>query len=121
MIDGCAAPDSLIVEVTEEHARAPRRGHREAQGASRARHGYAGDDVGAGYSGLEPAATLRPTYLKLDRAWSAGSTDPGRVALMHSLADYARATEGLLVAEGVETAAELAHVPRKAQASCRAS
>ncbi len=69
------------------------------------------DDVGAGYSGLSQLATLRPDYLKLDRVLVRGiDSDPGRTALMHALADYARDTGGLLVAEGVETSEELARV-----------
>ena len=65
---------------------------------------FAVDDVGAGYSGLSQLATLRPTYVKLDRALVRGlDRDPARVALVRALADYARGTGGLLVAEGVET------------------
>ena len=109
---GCATPERLIVEVTEDTLVR----HGEAIDSTLAglrERGvrFAVDDVGAGYSGLSQLAALRPTYLKLDRVLVRGiDQDPGRMALMRSLADYANATEGLLVAEGVETPAELDHV-----------
>ena len=112
IIDGCATPDQLIVEVTEDTLVRHGEAIDETLRSLRERGvRFAVDDVGAGYSGLSQLAALRPTYLKLDRALVRGiDQDPSRMALMRSLADYARATEGLLVAEGVETAAELAHV-----------
>jgi EAL domain-containing protein (putative c-di-GMP-specific phosphodiesterase class I) len=112
IFDGCATPERLIVEVTEDTLVR----HGEAIDSTLAglrERGvrFAVDDVGAGYSGLSQLAVLRPTYLKLDRALVRGvDQDPRRMALMRSLADYANATDGLLVAEGVETAEELAHV-----------
>ena len=64
--------------------------------------------MGAGYSGLRQIATLRPTYLKLDRSLIAGiDTDTERGALVAAMLGYARQTGGHLVAEGVETEAEL--------------
>ncbi len=49
--------------------------------------------------------------MKLDRGLVRGlDREPARVALVRALADYARGTGGLLVAEGVETVEELAHV-----------
>jgi EAL domain len=69
---------------------------------------FAVDDVGAGYSGLSQLATLRPTYLKLDRGLvSEIAREPARVELVRALSVYARGTGGMLVAEGVETAEEL--------------
>jgi diguanylate cyclase (GGDEF)-like protein len=69
---------------------------------------FAVDDMGAGYSGLRQIATLRPTYLKLDRSLIAGiDTDTERGALVAAMLGYAQQTGGHLVAEGVETAAEL--------------
>jgi len=69
------------------------------------------DDIGAGYSGLGQLAALRPAYLKLDRGLVRGiDTDAARSGLVRMLVDYAHSTGGLLVAEGVETAAELSEV-----------
>jgi EAL domain-containing protein (putative c-di-GMP-specific phosphodiesterase class I) len=99
----------LIVEVTEEAlvqrdesliaALAPLL----ARGAQ-----FAVDDMGAGYSGLRQITALHPSYLKLDRSLVRGiDTDPDRAALLRALVGYAEHTGAHLVAEGVETAAEL--------------
>ncbi len=65
--------------------------------------------MGAGYSGLRQMTTVRPTYMKLDRSLIRGiDADPDRGALISALLGYARQTGGHLIAEGVETEAELA-------------
>ncbi|MEA2213471.1 MAG: hypothetical protein QOF83_3419 [Solirubrobacteraceae bacterium] len=70
---------------------------------------FAVDDMGAGYSGLRQMTTVRPSYMKLDRSLIRGiDSDPDRGALITALLGYARQTGGHIVAEGVETAAELA-------------
>jgi EAL domain-containing protein (putative c-di-GMP-specific phosphodiesterase class I) len=69
---------------------------------------FAVDDVGAGYSGLRQLTTVRPSYLKLDRSLiRAIDEDPDRGALVSAMLGYARQTVSQLVAEGVETEAEL--------------
>jgi diguanylate cyclase (GGDEF)-like protein len=69
---------------------------------------FAVDDMGAGYSGLRQITTLRPSYLKLDRSLISGiDADPDQGALVTAMLGYARETKGHLVAEGVETEAEL--------------
>ena len=70
---------------------------------------FAVDDMGAGYSGLRQIISLRPTYLKLDRRLVQGiDADPERAAMVAAMLGYAQSTGGYLVAEGVETAEELA-------------
>lgn len=72
---------------------------------------FAVDDVGAGYAGLSRLAVLHPTYVKLDRGLVRGiDSDPARMALVRALAEYARDTDAMVVAEGVETRKELARV-----------
>jgi EAL domain-containing protein (putative c-di-GMP-specific phosphodiesterase class I) len=67
------------------------------------------DDAGSGYSGLQQLATLRPQVVKLDRALvSDADTDPVRVALAEMLGEFAGRIDAWLLAEGIETAAELA-------------
>ena len=110
--DAQADLSRLIVEVTEEtlvrHGSAVE--HMVAELRERGTL-VAVDDIGAGYSGLGQLAALRPAYLKLDRGLVRDiDTDPARGSLVRMLVDYARSTGGLLVAEGVETAAELAEV-----------
>ncbi|HEX3690654.1 MAG TPA: bifunctional diguanylate cyclase/phosphodiesterase [Solirubrobacteraceae bacterium] len=69
---------------------------------------FAVDDMGSGYSGLRQITTVRPTYLKLDRSLISGiDADPDRGALVSAMLSYVRQTGGHLIAEGVETEAEL--------------
>jgi EAL domain-containing protein (putative c-di-GMP-specific phosphodiesterase class I) len=99
----------LIVEVTEE-ALVQRDASLEAALAPLLARGarFAVDDMGAGYSGLRQITALHPSYLKLDRSLVRGiETDPDRTALVRALAGYAQHSGAHLVAEGVETAAEL--------------
>src|SRR5215213_7467766 len=67
------------------------------------------DDAGSGYSGLQQLAVLRPQVVKLDRALvSDADADPVRVALAEMLGEFAGRIDAWLLAEGLETAAELA-------------
>ncbi len=114
---GDSLPDELaglIIEITEEtlvhsdmqllHAIEPLR----ARGAR-----LAVDDMGAGYSGLRQITTVLPSYLKLDRSLIAGiDSDSDRAALVGALVGYSKQVGCLLVAEGVETEAELQAVRR---------
>src|SRR3954467_8593487 len=71
------------------------------------------DDAGSGYSGLQQLAALRPQGVKLDRALvSDADTDPVRVALAEMLGEFAGRIDAWLLAEGVETQAELAAFAR---------
>jgi len=109
MLDYVNDLSGLIIEVTEdalvegeERIRATTE-PLQARGAE-----IAVDDMGAGYSGLGQIMALRPRYLKLDRSLVTGIDGDGdRAALIGALADYARRVDGLLVAEGMETASEL--------------
>lgn len=66
------------------------------------------DDVGAGQATMRHVVALRPAYLKLDRTLVRGvDHDPAHGALIDALAGYAQRVGALIVAEGVETAAEL--------------
>ncbi|TKJ23412.1 EAL domain-containing protein [Blastococcus sp. CCUG 61487] len=67
------------------------------------------DDAGSGYSGLQQMAALRPQLVKLDRALVADAdADPVRMALAEMVGEFAGRIDAWLLAEGVETAAELA-------------
>jgi diguanylate cyclase (GGDEF)-like protein len=71
------------------------------------------DDMGAGYSGLRQVTTVHPTYLKLDCSMIRDiDHDSDRGALVSALSGYAAQTGGYVVAEGVETAAELETLER---------
>lgn len=66
------------------------------------------DDTGSGYAGFSHILRLTPDVIKLDRILITGiHQDPVRQALAGGLVDVASATGADLVAEGVETRAEL--------------
>ncbi|HZP27723.1 MAG TPA: EAL domain-containing response regulator [Acidimicrobiia bacterium] len=66
------------------------------------------DDAGAGYASLRHILTLRPDFIKLDRDWvEAIDADAARQALVAGLQHFARSLGARLVAEGIETEAEL--------------
>jgi EAL domain-containing protein (putative c-di-GMP-specific phosphodiesterase class I) len=67
------------------------------------------DDTGAGHSSLRHVMQLRPDYVKLDRSLIQGlNSDPAKRALVSSMVALVRELGSSLVAEGVETAEELA-------------
>ncbi|HVM21322.1 MAG TPA: EAL domain-containing protein [Egibacteraceae bacterium] len=66
------------------------------------------DDAGAGYACLTHVLWLQPAFIKLDRGWVSGiDGDPARQALVAGLESFATRTGSTLIAEGVETEAEL--------------
>jgi EAL domain-containing protein (putative c-di-GMP-specific phosphodiesterase class I) len=66
------------------------------------------DDTGAGFAGLSHILKLAPDLIKLDRMLTSGiDTDPARQALAGALVNFAARTRAKIVAEGVETTAEL--------------
>ncbi len=66
------------------------------------------DDTGAGFASLAHILKLDPDLIKLDRALTSGiDTDPVRRALAAALVNFASQTRADIIAEGVETAAEL--------------
>ncbi len=114
---GDSLPDDLaglIIEITEEtlvHSDMDLLNAIEPLRARGAR--LAVDDMGAGYSGLRQITTVLPSYLKLDRSLVSGiDTDNDRAALVRALAGYSKQVGSLLVAEGVETDAELQAIRR---------
>lgn len=99
----------LVLELTEHHdicdhdalwaalARVRERGVRIAI-----------DDAGSGYAGLERILRLAPEILKLDRALVNGIAEhPGRQAMCEAMVGFTRRMGATLVAEGVETDADL--------------
>jgi len=65
------------------------------------------DDVGAGYAGLSSFTALQPEIAKLDMSLVRGiDTDPVKRTLVASMARLCKDLGILVVAEGIETAAE---------------
>lgn len=67
------------------------------------------DDAGAGYASMQHILRLRPDIVKLDRSIIADSNlDPARRALIAAMCNFGASLGVTVVAEGVETGAELA-------------
>ncbi len=66
------------------------------------------DDTGAGFSSLSHIVNLAPDLIKLDRRFTTGiDVDPVRRALAQALVSFAQETGAKVIAEGIETTAEL--------------
>ncbi|BBK37893.1 hypothetical protein STAQ_29710 [Allostella sp. ATCC 35155] len=71
------------------------------------------DDAGAGYSGLQHLVRIAPDVIKMDMSLTRGiDRDPARRALASAMIFYGRETGSILLAEGIETEAELAMLRR---------
>ena len=103
-------PHRLIVEVTERH-QSDDISRLVAAAAELRAHGVAIaiDDAGSGYSSLHQILQLTPDIVKLDRNLVTGvDTDPMKHALCRAFVAFTEEAGIMLVAEGVETAAEYA-------------
>ncbi len=101
--------DRTIIEITE-HAKVSNYAALHEQLAPLKRCGVrvAVDDAGAGYSGLQHIVQLAPDMIKMDMSLTrAVDSDPARRALASAMVFYARETGSVVVAEGIETVAEL--------------
>lgn len=102
------SPRQIVIELTE---------HEPVADYSRVRNAIASlsggprlsiDDAGAGYASLRHIFELAPSFVKLDREWVAGiDADPIRLSLVEALVSFSQRSGALLIAEGIETAAEL--------------
>ena len=71
--------------------------------------GFAVDDAGAGYASFALVAALRPSIIKIDREITYGiSRDDAKYALVEAFFLFSRRIGAKLVAEGIETRADLA-------------
>lgn len=110
LTSGPVAARALVVEVTENIAVAdyadlavPVRALRQA-GIR-----LAVDDAGAGYASLRHVLRLAPSFIKLDRSLvSEVDHDPGQAALVAAMVAFAEKVGAHIIAEGIETGAELA-------------
>lgn len=67
------------------------------------------DDAGAGFASFRHILELHPSFVKLDRSLVAGiDGDPVRQALIIGMRHFVAAADCRLVAEGIETEAEMA-------------
>jgi PAS domain S-box-containing protein len=102
----------LVLEVTEHKAIADYAAFLAEMGALGKGVDLAVDDAGAGFASLRHILELRPAFVKLDRWLIAGlESDEARQAMIAGMGHFATATGCRLIAEGIETEAEL-HVLR---------
>jgi hypothetical protein len=101
--------NGLVIELTE-HLVPPAAG-RWQQACARLREldaQLAIDDVGTGYAEISQILELRPPIIKVDRGVIAAiEIDPARQALLRFLGDFGDQLDAWLLAEGVESAAQL--------------
>jgi EAL domain-containing protein (putative c-di-GMP-specific phosphodiesterase class I) len=103
------ATESVVVEIVEHNrprdTAAFQRGLRELRGLGVR---IAVDDVGLGEANLLMILACRPDYLKVDRYFVHGSrADFHRQAVLTSIVQLARPFGARVIAEGVETEADL--------------
>ncbi len=104
------SPDRIVLELTERSAIDDFRTFRATLQYLRAM-GFkvAVDDAGAGYGSLQCLAEVHPEWLKIDICLVRGiDSDEMRRQLVSSLVRFAEQMNVNLVAEGIETAEELA-------------
>jgi diguanylate cyclase (GGDEF)-like protein len=103
-------PRNVVLEITERHnVKDFNLFHRTLDHYRAAGYGVAVDDVGTGYSGLASIAEIKPDFMKLDMSLVRGLDDnPVKRALIETLLTFADKVGCRIVAEGIETAEELA-------------
>lgn len=99
--------DHMVVEIVEvDHL------DEEAMRVKRETPGFTGmfalDDYGSGYNSEKNLLKLSPRFIKVDISIIRNiDTDPDKQQIVSNIVDYAHARDMSIVAEGVETAAEL--------------
>ncbi len=103
------APERVIIEITENHPANDFVAMRSALLHYRSM-GFkiAIDDLGEGFSSLRLWSELRPEFIKIDMHFVQGvDTDPIKKQFLKSIKQIAHSCGTAVIAEGVETAAEL--------------
>ena len=102
-------PRRLVIEITEEEPVADYRALREVMQPYLVRGvRFAIDDAGAGFASMRHITELQPAYVKLDADLVRGMGDRETLrAFLRALNGFATEIGAVLVAEGVETIADL--------------
>lgn len=103
------SPERVIIELTETQPTYDYELLRRAVMFYRAM-GFqiAIDDLGEGFSSLRLWSELRPEYVKIDMHFIQGiNLDPVKLQFVRSIHEIARESGSLVIAEGIETQAEL--------------
>ena len=103
------SPERIVLEVSEQYAIENYTLFVEAlQNFTQLGFSIAVDDVGAGYSGLEKIAHLRPRYLKFDRELIRDiDSSYIRREMTRALKSFAESIDSTIIAEGIERQEEL--------------
>ena len=106
--------DQTVIEISEQY---PLHDYETIKRATRQyqRLGFqlAIDDLGAGYAGLRSWSEIRPDYVKIDRHFMTGiEADTVKQDFVRSIIDISNSQDCLIIAEGLETQAELETVCR---------
>jgi EAL domain-containing protein (putative c-di-GMP-specific phosphodiesterase class I) len=106
--------ERLLIEITETAVVPDYAALLEAFAALRQQGArLAVDDLGAGFAGLSHLAGLRPDVVKIDRGIVRFvGDDTHHDALVAAIVDFGRTTGATVVAEGVETPAQLGRLVR---------
>jgi diguanylate cyclase (GGDEF)-like protein/PAS domain S-box-containing protein len=114
LLDRGLEPGALCLELTETTFMEDVGSHRETLAAIQALGvGLAIDDFGTGYSSLTYLKRFPVSVLKIDQAFVRGlGEDAADTAIVKSVIDLAHALGLVVVAEGVETADQVAHLLR---------
>lgn len=106
-----AWPHGTVIEITEHSEVSDYDQLRAAVASLGPGTRLAVDDAGAGYSSLRHILELRPHFVKLDISLVQGIVgDPAREAMVAGIQHFAERSGCRLIAEGVETPAELGHL-----------
>ena len=97
----------MVIEITEEEA-IDREALEKKRNAPNSSGMFALDDYGSGYSNENTLLELAPRFIKVDIAIIRGiNTSPDKQQILQNVVAYAHPRSMKIVAEGVETAAEL--------------
>ncbi len=102
-------PHQVVLEVNEQVTRLGR----FAEACARYRSAgfrFAMDDVGEGLSTIEALAVVRPEIIKIAKGLVSSADDPGSAAVIRGLVETARALDGHIIAEGIETSSDAARM-----------
>jgi diguanylate cyclase (GGDEF)-like protein len=101
-------PGRVVLELTEHATTRLRQVVREITRLRGLGFKIALDDVGAGNAGLELLCSVEADFVKLDRSIVANAAhDRAALGVLEAIIAYARRTDALVIAEGIEDSAQL--------------
>jgi EAL domain-containing protein (putative c-di-GMP-specific phosphodiesterase class I) len=112
-LDGTGlTPDDVVIEMAERMAAIDKNAFRNALRALKEQgFGIAIDDMGAGYSSLSAIAEMEPDFLKFDMSLVRGlDKSPIKRGLLETVVEVSERVQAPVVAQGIETASELAAI-----------